>query len=82
MQYDINGDGHEEVVLVTSEGEILFGDLEGNLMDTPKVRVPPLDIRKEWWKESTMVSPEAVGQFVRTSATRRVCYPRTYIIPV
>eukprot|EP00656_Telonema_subtile_P012705 TRINITY_DN16409_c0_g1_i1.p1 TRINITY_DN16409_c0_g1~~TRINITY_DN16409_c0_g1_i1.p1 ORF type:complete len:775 (+),score=189.59 TRINITY_DN16409_c0_g1_i1:112-2436(+) len=49
LMYDVDNDGHQEVVLVTNDAEIVFLKQEGVPLYGWTLKVPPLSVRKHWY---------------------------------
>ncbi|GAM19231.1 hypothetical protein SAMD00019534_024060 [Acytostelium subglobosum LB1] len=47
--YDFDQDGHNEIVVATREGEILFIHSNGMLAFNSTLRIPPLKVAKNWF---------------------------------
>ncbi|XP_022103687.1 protein DEFECTIVE IN EXINE FORMATION 1-like [Acanthaster planci] len=76
LPYDIDQDGRDDIVLCTSDGDILFIDARGNWMKERTMSIPSLDVRKEWWNLTGGSRQDVIGQSVRTSTQRQAAHSR------
>ncbi|KAL0236772.1 hypothetical protein PCE1_000170 [Barthelona sp. PCE] len=50
LDYDVDNDGKDEVMIMTSSGDLLFIEESGLSLPDLTIRVPPLGVKRNWYK--------------------------------
>ncbi|XP_064622090.1 uncharacterized protein LOC135484491 [Lineus longissimus] len=65
IEYDIDNDGMLDVLIFTSDGEILPYQLDGTLISQKVFKLPPVYIKKDWHERAVRVSHEKIDEYVK-----------------
>ncbi|XP_013387693.1 protein DEFECTIVE IN EXINE FORMATION 1 [Lingula anatina] len=64
LQYDIDGDGMLDILIVTSDGEFKFFQHNGVHLIDRDYKLPPVGVKRHWYKENISVDHNEVHKYV------------------
>lgn len=64
LQFDIDGDGMLDLLFTMSSGELLFYDSDGALFKQHRYQIPPVYVRRDWFKQALTVNHKDIDKYV------------------